>query len=241
MLDEQSFEKSHVSKSKARRRRAATLRIKLWNASQIGKSATATGICNDASIASLHSRLAILEFFISDLHWVTIGQWRSCHGFASERAQTESDDTVEGSGAMFAAKLKPTDGGGKAAMGEVSPRTSSGILPRSLDLVPRAGCTGPSGLTSKSFTDYAESSDKVDQFREALENEEEEEDEEQEADDVIEVDGAEIHSIVRRARKLACTDEEIGDARDFNSIGLERQRALLVKLWPLLALPQCDV
>ena len=46
--------------------------------------------------------------------------------------------------------------------------------------------------------------------------------------------------MVGRARKLACTDEEIGDARDFNSIGLERQRALLVKLWPSLALPQCD-
>ena len=67
-----------------------------------------------------------------------------------------------------------------------------------------------------------------------------EEEEEQEADEVMEVDAEEIHKIVRRARKLACTDEEIGDARDFNGIGLERQRALLVKLWPSLALPLCD-
>ena len=70
---------------------------------------------------------------------------------------------------------------------------------------------------------------------------EEEEEEEQEADDVIEVDATQIHQMVRRARKLACTEEEISDARDFNSIGLERQRALLVKLWPSCALPQCDV
>jgi hypothetical protein len=36
-------------------------------------------------------------------------------------------------------------------MGEVSPRTSSGILPRSLDLVPRAGCTGPLGRTPENL------------------------------------------------------------------------------------------
>ena len=36
--------------------------------------------------------------------------------------------------------------GGKADSGEVSPSTSSCILQRSLDVVPRAGCTGLSGL-----------------------------------------------------------------------------------------------
>jgi hypothetical protein len=39
--------------------------------------------------------------------------------------------------------------GGKAELGEVSPSTSSCILQRSLDVVPRAGCTGPSGLAFK--------------------------------------------------------------------------------------------
>ena len=106
--------------------------------------------------------------------------------------------------------------------------------------MPRGVYTGPSGLSSRGAQ---ESTTK--ESRETAANEEtafeKEEEEEQEADDVIEVDAAQIRQMVRRAGKLACTEEEISDARDFNSIGLERQRALLVKLWPSLALPQCDV
>ena len=151
MLDEQSLEKSHVSKSKARRHRAATVRTQLWNSVQTGKSATSTGSCDDTMIATLHSRLAILEFLISDMHWMTIGQWRSCHGFASESTQTDSDDKIKESAAAVSAELNPTEEGGKAVTGEVSPCTSSCILQRSLDLVPRAGCTGPLGLISENL------------------------------------------------------------------------------------------
>ena len=127
----------------------------------------------------------------------------------------------------------------KADRSEVAHDTSC-ILQRPLDVVPRGVYTGPSGLSSRGAQEPTtkESRETAANEEEALEKEEEEE---QEADDVIEVDAAQIHQMVRRARKLACTEEEISDARDFNSIGLERQRALLGKLWPSLALPQCDV
>ena len=56
------------------------------------------------------------------------------------------------------------------------------------------------------------------------------------SDSGFEVGAKEIDAMVRRARKLGCSSEEVANAEHFNDIGLEQKRALLLKLWPRLSI-----
>ena len=63
------------SKSKARRERAVAVRSQLWRAAQSGEHGAVKS--SDVNMLSgiLH-RLAGLETLVSDMHWVTVGQWQ---------------------------------------------------------------------------------------------------------------------------------------------------------------------
>ena len=52
------------------------------------------------------------------------------------------------------------------------------------------------------------------------------------SDSGLEVDAKEIDTMVRRARKLGCSCEEVANAENFNDIGLEQKQELLLRLWP---------
>ena len=52
------------------------------------------------------------------------------------------------------------------------------------------------------------------------------------SDSGLEVDAEEIDTMVRRARKLGCSCEEVANAENFNDIGLEQKQELLLRLWP---------
>ena len=52
------------------------------------------------------------------------------------------------------------------------------------------------------------------------------------SDSGLEVDAEEVDTMVRRARKLGCSCEEVANAENFNDIGLEQKQELLLRLWP---------
>jgi hypothetical protein len=129
MLVSTCVDEQFISKSKARRQRAAALQKKLWQAVDNGAS------------SAMDARLARLESLITDIHWVTLGQWHLYHdAYNFPINAQELQENFEVDTTRMSAQT-----GGKAELGEVSPSTSSCILQRSLDVVPRAGCTGPLG------------------------------------------------------------------------------------------------
>ena len=52
------------------------------------------------------------------------------------------------------------------------------------------------------------------------------------SDSGLEVDAKEIDTMVRRARKLGCSCEEVANAENFNDISLEQKQELLLRLLP---------